>query len=97
MKKEEETDMKIKSTEHGEKEQLSYEEIVSEIESISEGMKKILSSRLNETAIVLLIQAACPSQGYGKPTPTKKTIQNILETASNLKEIYLKKLEESKK
>lgn len=61
-------------------------EIIEAIQEVSAAAKKLLDSKLNDRAITLLIQQAIP----GKTKPTQKTIQMVLEAASNLDVTYLK-------
>lgn len=74
----------------------TYDEIVSEINNISEGVKRLLDSRLSRRAIVVLIHDSVPSRGYNSK-PTRRQIEDVLDTAANLKNIYLKKLKDSEK
>lgn len=70
----------------------SYEDIVSEIEDISAGINKLMNSRLTERAIVVLIHDALPSPTYSRPRIGRGSIREVLQAASHLKDIYIKKL-----
>lgn len=54
---------------------------------ISEGIAKLRSGRLNDKALVLLIQHACPSQDR----PSISTIRTVLDAVENLRGEYVKK------
>lgn len=56
--------------------------IAEEISSISEGVKKLLNSRLNKQAITILVSAASGIKN-------KKTITKILDAVSNLDKTFL--------
>lgn len=64
--------------------------IAEEIETLSEGMKKLLNSKLSERAIILLIQDACPLL-YGRSPIGRTQIREVLHAAANLKEYFVKK------
>lgn len=61
------------------------------IVSISEGIKKLRTSRLNDKALFLLIQHACPRNGYYKMIRIID-IKNVIEGIESLEKIYLKKI-----
>ena len=64
--------------------------IAREIELLSEGIRELRAGRLTDSALVLLIQNACPSQGR----PSQRQIREILNVIENLDDYYLKKIEE---
>jgi len=58
---------------------------------ISEAMEDLAKTDLNERAIVVLIQDACPAvigNGYNKRKPTKKEIKAVLDSMKQLKGWY---------
>lgn len=61
--------------------------IASALVSISEGVAKLRSGRLNEKALLLLIQHACPSQDR----PSISTIRTVLDAVESLRSEYVKK------
>lgn len=62
------------------------DEIAAEIEVLSQGVRKLLSGRLTERALVTLIYDSMPTKIVGK-----LEIREVLNAAANLKELYLKK------
>lgn len=65
-------------------------EIMSEaILSISQGIKKLRSSRLNDKALYLLIQHAAPTISYQKVGMFE--IKAVIEGIESLEKTYLKK------
>ena len=68
--------------------------IAKSIIELSQGVKKILSGRLNREALLVLIYAACPkspSSFHGKAI-TKKQVGQVLDTLKELEEIYIKEI-----
>ncbi len=74
--------------------EVTIEVLAQSITDISTGIKKLRSGRLNDRALLLLIQNAAPSLHSGrysyKPVPIK-TIQHVLNGIENLEAEYLKK------
>jgi predicted transcriptional regulator len=72
------------------------EVVADEIKSISEGVRKLLSGKLNKRAIVVLIQESAPQMrsGYTYKKISKTEIDAILENMSNLDKYYLNKSKE---
>ena len=62
------------------------EDLAREIETLSDGVKKLLSGRLTERALVTLIYDSMPTKIVGKPG-----IREVLNAAANLRELYVKK------
>lgn len=54
---------------------------------IADGVTRLRSSRLNDKALLLLIQHACPAADR----PSIGTIRTVLSAVENLKAEYLKK------
>ncbi len=74
--------------------EVSAEVLAREISAIAAGIKRLRAGRLNERAIVLLIQHASPSVGYGykKQKPISATIvRAVLEGMESLEATYLRK------
>jgi len=60
--------------------------------SISEGIKKLRSTRLNDKALFMLIAHASPSYGqYPKTKICVRDVQAVIEGISSLESMYLKK------
>lgn len=57
---------------------------------ISEGIKKLRSTRLNDKALCLLISHAC-SGVYPKPSPS--LVKTVLDGIQSLEETFLKKVQ----
>lgn len=66
------------------------EVLATSIKAISDGMKKLLSGPLNEKALVLLIQHACPSTRKYGPRPGTSEIKSVLAGIESLERTYLK-------
>jgi hypothetical protein len=61
------------------------------IVAISEGIKKLRATRLNERALVLLIQHAAPSVGrFGTDPSSQKQVRAVLAGIEGLEREYLK-------
>jgi hypothetical protein len=72
---------------------LPTEILAESIKSISDGIKKLRSGRLNETALLLLIKHAAPTVKTGKYTRehvTPKQVRAVLEGMEQLEREYLK-------
>lgn len=68
-------------------------EIIAEaIVQISQGVKKMLSGKLNETAIVLLITNATPPTGgrFNRKAISASTVKAVLAGMESLEKEYLK-------
>lgn len=62
------------------------------IVSISQGVRALRSkSRLNDKALLLLIQHASPATGNPPTRPTQKDIKAVLDGIESLERTYLKK------
>lgn len=59
--------------------------LTSEIKAISEGVRALRAGRLNDKALLLLIEHAMAT-----PRPGKKAIQRVLDALGNLEATYLK-------
>ena len=83
----------IKVTENvplGEK-PVPVELVVQAILSISEGMKKMRSTRLNDRALCMLIAKASPTYGsYPKQQITASQVKLVFEGIESLEAAYLK-------
>jgi len=65
--------------------------IAEAILAISEGVKRLRASRLNDRALVLLIQHACPSVGKFNQKPVSaKEVRSVLDGIESLEREYLK-------
>jgi hypothetical protein len=77
------------------KDPVPTEVIAEAIIAISEGVKKLRAGKLNDKALVLLIQHAAPTvpgkRGYSKAPLSAKTIKAVLDGMEGLQEQYLKK------
>jgi hypothetical protein len=65
---------------------LPTEVLEGEIVALAEGVRKLREGRLNDKALLLLIQHATPSHNR----VTQGQIQSVLDAISNLDRIYLK-------
>jgi hypothetical protein len=66
--------------------------IAASIQAISEGVRKMKAGRLNDKALVLLIQNASPAcSGYPARKPSATEVRAVLEGIENLEATYLKK------
>lgn len=65
--------------------------LAEEIVAISQGIKKLRAGRLNDEALLLLIQNAAPRQGHRntKPIP-RKVVLDVLKGIEDLEATYLK-------
>lgn len=63
------------------------------IVAISEGIKKLRSTRLNDKALFMLIAHASPSYGrsYPKTKICIRDVQSVIEGIESLERVYLKK------
>lgn len=77
----------IKQTEGKE---VPTEIIAQEILTMSEGIKKLRAGRLNDRALILLIQGACPTGSYKDKAISQKTIRTVLNAIESLSVEYLK-------
>jgi hypothetical protein len=68
-------------------EPIATEIIATSIVEISAAMKKIRDGRLNDRAIILLIQEACG----GRNAIAKETVNTVLDAIENLEATYTKK------
>mgnify|MGYP001605680136 CR=1 FL=1 len=75
---------------------IPVEVLAASIKAISDGITKLRAGPLNERALVLLIQHAAPSIGYGKYI-SPKHIKAVLEGISSLEREYLKPKAAAKK
>lgn len=70
--------------------------MASEIQSIGKAVRRLRAGKINEDALVLLIQHAAPTvrrpgSGYGKAAVTIKAIRAVLDGMENLEKAWLKK------
>lgn len=70
---------------------IAVEVIADSIKGISEGIKKLRSTKLNDKGLFILIHHACGST-YANPRPSVKTIMTVLEGIESLERTYLKKV-----
>lgn len=86
---------------HNEEAPISTEIIADCVVAIAEGVKKLRAGRLNERALILLIQHASPNvrQGRYSTSPiSSKTVRAVLAGMESLEREYLKpKKDEAKK
>jgi hypothetical protein len=68
------------------KEEIAAEVIADAIVAISDGIAKLRQGRLNDKALLLLVQHAAPEQ------VSQRDIKNVLAGIQSLKTTYLKKL-----
>ena len=80
--------MKKVTVKQDEKKPVPVEVMAASIVSISEGIKKLRASPLNDRALVLLIQHACPQVNY-KPV-SGKDVRAVLAGIEGLEREYLK-------
>lgn len=66
-------------------------ELAGEIASLSDGVKKLLSGKLNERCLITLIYDAMPNSMRGGKLCNRGQIKEVLCAASSLKELYIKK------
>lgn len=69
------------------------EVIAQSIKAIAEGVEKLRKGPLNERAIILLIQHACPSVKVGRYSGTPisaRTVKAVLDGMEQLKREYLR-------
>lgn len=75
---------------------VTVEVLADAIKSISDGIKKLRGGRLNDEALIMLIQHATPSVRrpgrYGKAKLSPKAIKAVLNGMESLEQQYLKKL-----
>lgn len=64
-----------------------FEILAEEIVSISRGVTKLLSGRLNEDIIAILIQKACPCIGPKYGAKTKPSVVDIRAVLSGIKDL----------
>jgi hypothetical protein len=69
---------------------VTVEVIAESIVQISSGIKVLRAGKLNDKALFLLIQHACPTSGAMKK-PSAKEIKMVLDGIASLEEQYLKK------
>lgn len=77
--------------------EVPIEIIVEAITSISQGLKKLRNTRLNDKALMLLIQHSAPMVGtYSNKRIGINDIKAVFEGIESLEETYLKKKKETK-
>lgn len=81
-----ETKVKVKQPD----EPIAVEVIADAIIAISEGVKKLLKSRLKDSALFLLIQHAAPAVGYNSRKPTIAEIKAVIAGIEGLRREHLK-------
>lgn len=70
--------------------QVSHEILAQAIVEVSEAAKKLLSTRLTERTVVLLIHNSIPAGSYKNSRPSMKQITQVLEAAEGLESKFLK-------
>jgi len=73
-------------------EEIPTEVLAREIQAISDGIKRLRAGRLNDRALILLIQHAAPSVKY-KPV-TIAVVRSVLRGIETLAAEYLKREEQ---
>lgn len=83
------TNVQIKQQEGQE---ISIDILAIEIKAISDGIKRLRSGKLKDSALVLLIQNAAPKIGgkYNNSIITKTEVTAVLSGIENLEREYLK-------
>jgi hypothetical protein len=81
---------KINVIQNKEGEQVSVDIMAESIKAISDGVKKLRSTRLNDKALYLLIQHAAPTINHSKIGMTE--IRAVIEGIESLERTYLKKI-----
>lgn len=75
--------------------EVAAEIIAQAVVDLSAGVKRLLAGKLNEEALIILIQNAAPrskKHRYGTGTPyPQKVIRNVLQGLASLEKQYLKK------
>jgi len=76
-----------------EKEPMPTEILAESIKSISDGIKRLRSGRMNDRCLVILIHDACDAVGirYAKKKPSAKEIKAVLNAMESLESQFLKK------
>jgi hypothetical protein len=69
---------------------IAVEVLAESIKAISDGVRKLRSGRLNDKALLLLIQHACPAERKYGPKPGVGTIKAVLAGMDALERTYLK-------
>lgn len=70
---------------------VTVEVLATSIQAIADGMKRLLAGKLNEKALILLIQHAAPQVGRFPPKPiSQKEIKAVLHGIASLQREYLK-------
>ena len=71
---------------------VTVEVLADSIKAIADGVKRLRAGRLNDRALYLLIQHACPSVGpkYTYRNVTQAEVKAVLEGIANLEKEYLK-------
>ena len=85
---------------HNEEAPIAVEIIADCIVAIADGVKKLRSGRLNESALVLLIKHASPGVKKGRYHTeyiTAKQVQAVLDGMASLEREYLKPKKDAKK
>lgn len=73
-----------------EEQETTIDILADSIKSISDGMKKLRSGRLNQKALVLLIQHASPAPNRDGKRIGSLEIKSVLEGIESLEKTYLK-------
>ena len=83
---------KVNVTQKENSDPIPVEVIADSIKAISDGSKKLRNSSLNDKALFLLIQHACPSTAgkYKTQKPRMGDIRSVITGIELLEETYLK-------
>jgi hypothetical protein len=82
--------MKQTKVKQNEDKQIPTEVLADSIVAISDGIKKLRQGRLNDKALVLLIQHAAPSLGYNRKIGATE-VRATLDGIESLEATFLKK------
>jgi hypothetical protein len=85
-------DAALKVVQQAGEDEVPVEVIAQNIKAISEGIKRLRAGRLNDTALVLLIQHAAPSPGSHQQRVSVGQVRAVLGGLAALEATYLKKL-----
>lgn len=76
---------------HNEEAPIAVEVIADCIVAIADGVKKLRAGKLNDKALYLLIQHACPVMGrFPAKKPGMAEVKAVIEGMESLKRVYLK-------
>lgn len=81
--------MKVKIVQQPGAEPVPAEIIAQSVKDIAEALRKLRDGRLNDRALVLLIQHAAPSSG--PHSVSGRQVRTVLDAIENLERTYLRK------